>query len=148
MKKDCKLISGLPESKTKRKTRRFFSVSEKHAIINDYLTSGASKKSIWNKYTGCNDYHGSISQWMRSFGYGDINKKSSKFVLNHNYMKKHLNPDSNVDSFEVLQLKKRVADLEKQLQNAELKAIAFSTMVDIAERELKIPIRKKFNTKP
>jgi len=41
---------------------------------------------------------------MRSFGYGYINKKSSKFVLNHNYMKKHLNLDSNVDSFEVLHL--------------------------------------------
>ena len=36
----------------------------------------------------------------------------------------------------------------KQLQDAELKAIAFSTMVDIAEKELKIPIRKKYNTKP
>jgi hypothetical protein len=34
------------------------------------------------------------------------------------------------------------------LQDAELKAIAFSTMVDIAEKELKIPIRKKYNTKP
>jgi transposase len=36
----------------------------------------------------------------------------------------------------------------KQLRDAELKAIAFSTMVDIAEKEFKIPIRKKLNTKP
>ena len=50
--------------------------------------------------------------------------------------------------FETLQLKKRIKDLEAQLQDAEMKAIAFSTMVDIAEREFKIPIRKKFNTKP
>ena len=42
----------------------------------------------------------------------------------------------------------RIAELEKQLKDAELKAIAFSTMVDIAEKEFKIPIRKKFNTKP
>jgi CheY-like chemotaxis protein len=34
------------------------------------------------------------------------------------------------------------------MQDAELKAIAFSTMVDIAEKEFKIPIRKKLNTKP
>jgi len=46
MKKNCKLISELPESKTKRETQRFFSVSEKHAIINDYLTSGASNRFI------------------------------------------------------------------------------------------------------
>jgi len=52
------------------------------------------------------------------------------------------------DTFENLQLKKRIAELEKQLKSAELKAIAFSTMVDIAEKEFKIPIRKKLNTKP
>jgi hypothetical protein len=46
------------------------------------------------------------------------------------------------------QLQQKIAALEKQLQDAELKAIAFSTMVDIAEKELKIPIRKKYNTKP
>ncbi|MBL0333033.1 MAG: hypothetical protein IPP65_09435 [Chlorobi bacterium] len=32
--------------------------------------------------------------------------------------------------------------MEKQLKDAELKAIAFSTMVDIAEKEFNIPIRK------
>jgi hypothetical protein len=44
--------------------------------------------------------------------------------------------------FEKLQLQKRISELEKQVQLAEMKAIAFSTMVDIAEREFKIPIRK------
>lgn len=52
------------------------------------------------------------------------------------------------ESFENLQLKKRIAELEKQLKDAELKAIAFPTMVDIAEKEFKIPIRKKLNAKP
>jgi len=56
------------------------------------------------------------------------------------------NQDS--ESFEFLQLKKRIEELEKQLQDAEMKAIAFSTMVDIAERQFNIPIRKKVNTKP
>jgi transposase len=52
------------------------------------------------------------------------------------------------ESFETLLLQKRIVELEKQLKDAELKAIAFSTMVDIAEKEFNIPIRKKFNTKP
>ena len=63
-----------------------------------------------------------------------------------------IKPDKQIntldESFENLQLKKRITELEKQLKDAELKAIAFSTMVDIAEKEFKIPIRKKFNTKP
>jgi cell division septum initiation protein DivIVA len=53
-----------------------------------------------------------------------------------------------IDSFENLQLKKRIEELEAQLKDAEMKSIAFSTMVDIAEKEFNIPIRKKFNTKP
>ena len=53
-----------------------------------------------------------------------------------------------IEDFEVLQMKKRIAELENQLKDAEMKAIAFSTMVDIAEKEFNIPIRKKYNTKP
>lgn len=29
-----------------------------------------------------------------------------------------------------------------------MKTVAFSTMVDIAEKEFNVPIRKKYNTKP
>lgn len=61
--------------------------------------------------------------------------------------KKKQQPEGS-DDFETLKLKKRIAELEKQLQTAEMKAIAFSTMVDIAEKEFNIPIRKKHNTKP
>jgi hypothetical protein len=50
--------------------------------------------------------------------------------------------------FESLQLKKRIAELEEQVKQAEMKAIAFSTMVDLAEKEFNISIRKKYNTKP
>ena len=51
------------------------------------------------------------------------------------------------DDFETLQLKKRIAILEKKLKDADMKAIAYSTMLDIAEKEFNIPIRKKYNTK-
>lgn len=51
------------------------------------------------------------------------------------------------NDLETLQLKKRIAELEKQLQTAEMKAIAYSTMLDIAEKEFNIPIRKKDSTK-
>lgn len=57
-------------------------------------------------------------------------------------------PDIIFDDFEKLQLKKRIDELEKKLKDAEMKAIAYSTMVDVAEKEFNIPIRKKYNTKP
>jgi ABC-type phosphate transport system auxiliary subunit len=63
-------------------------------------------------------------------------------------MKKKDKSNMESDSFETLQLKKRILELENQLKDAEMKAIAFSTMVDIAEKQFNIPIRKKVNTKP
>jgi hypothetical protein len=50
--------------------------------------------------------------------------------------------------FELEKLKNRISELEDKLRSSEMKAIAFSTMVDVAEKEFNIPIRKKLNTKP
>lgn len=41
----------------------------------------------------------------------------------------------------------KIKQLERSLEDAELKAEGYSRMIDIAERELKISIRKKYNTK-
>lgn len=43
----------------------------------------------------------------------------------------------------VLLLEKQKKELEKQIQTADKKAIFFDMMIDIAEEEFKIPIRKK-----
>ncbi|MBC9813065.1 hypothetical protein H9Y05_11355 [Crocinitomicaceae bacterium CZZ-1] len=45
------------------------------------------------------------------------------------------------------ELKERINQLEKALLNSELRATAYETMIEIAEKELKINIRKKSNTK-
>jgi len=42
---------------------------------------------------------------------------------------------------------KRMKELEKQLEDAQMKNIALETMIDIAEEQLKIVIRKKSGTK-
>jgi hypothetical protein len=42
---------------------------------------------------------------------------------------------------------KRMKELEKQLENAQMKNIALETMIDIAEEQLKIVIRKKSGPK-
>jgi transposase len=41
------------------------------------------------------------------------------------------------------ELQKRVKALEKQLQDAAIKNIALETLVDVAEKQFNIPIRKK-----
>jgi len=86
---------------------------------------------------------------MRDFGYDTgIKTRRPNFASKSIDMKKNITQDKATEIFENLQLKKRVEELEKQLKDAELRAIAYSTMVDFAEKEFNIPIRKKLNTKP
>ena len=49
----------------------------------------------------------------------------------------------NVLGFENLQLKKHVLELEKQLKESEMKGITYQTLIEIAERELNVNIKKK-----
>lgn len=123
----------------------YFSDHEKKLIIEDYLSGNETKQSVYSRYTGYPSENGKLNMWMRKLGIED------KFVKNTNFdsmPKRKKDVEVGSDEFETLKLKKRIEELEKQLQTAEMKAIAFSTMVDVAEKEFNIPIRKKHNTKP
>lgn len=149
MDKKSKLISGLKGQKIVKKPNKYFTDAEKHQIIQEMLETDCTKRKIWKKYTGHEEEHGQLLRWMRKLGYDDsIPARRSNFVSNPVQMKKKKANEESPDSFENLQLKKRIEELEKRLKDAEMKAIAFSTMVDIAENEFNIPIRKKCNTKP
>jgi hypothetical protein len=143
MEESSKVISGLRNGSS-------FTISERHQIIQEMLLSQCSKREIWNKYTGQTEEHGCLLKWMRQLGYStELSARRYTFDENTRLMpKKKITSTLAEESFEILQLKKRIYELENQLKDAEMKAIAFSTMVDIAEKEYKIPIRKKLNTKP
>lgn len=136
-----------------QKSGKYYTIEEKHKIIHELISTNSTKTEIWKKYTGKED-HGHLLRWMKALGYSTEIKTRRRNIVSNSYLlaQKKNNPDKPVSneniSFENLRLKNRIADLEKQLKDAELKAIAFSTMVDIAEKEFKIPIRKKFTTKP
>ncbi|MDR1739462.1 MAG: hypothetical protein LBR45_01720 [Bacteroidales bacterium] len=151
MKKQSKHISGQQVPNSNPFPKRDFTDLEKHQIIQEYYNSGKTKQEIWEKYTGCNEEHGRLLRWMRQLGYEiSPQKKRLTFVSSNVPYMKNNNAYKNIstdDSFEILQLKKRISELESQLKDSEMKAITFSTMVDIAEREFNISIRKKYNTK-
>ena len=140
--------------KNNLKTYHFrFTEAEKHQIIQEMLSTQATKQDIWKKYTGRDHEHGKIINWMRQLGYdSEISIRRFNFEPNLKSMgqkkSERIDKQSDKENNEHIELKRRIVDLEKQLKEAELKAIAYSTMIDIAEKELKIPIRKKFNTKP
>ena len=135
MKKYQKLQRPLKEGKS-------FTLAERELIVQEYLKSGLSKQKIWQKYTGQINENGQLLRWIRQLGYPDI--KSKKKAIIESMPAKNQDPSD----FENLQLQKRIAELEEELKEAKLKAIAYSTMVDIAEKEFNIAIRKKYSTKP
>jgi hypothetical protein len=136
-----------------KKAGKYFSVEDQHKIIQEMISNGCTKREIWKKYTGQDEEHGQLLRWMKKLGYSSYRpRKRANLEKENNSMSRKKaekqeseSPESN---FEILQLQKRIFELERQLKEAEMKAIAYSTMVDIAEKEFKIPIRKKFNTKP
>lgn len=148
----------MKQKKIIQKSRKYFSETEKHAIIQEFIETRCSKSEIWEKYTGNNREHGHLLNWMRQLGYNAVIKSRRPNIVTkiramakqkqkHKLQNEVSNTNEDTD-FDMLQLKKRVEELESQLKEAEMKAVAFSTMVDIAEKEFKIPIRKKFNSKP
>ena len=125
------------------KQGREFSIESRKKIVEDYLRSGKTKREIWKKYTGQEEEHGQLLKWMRQMGY-DIPKKWNKIAIQTT---QDMAKSKNQYSVENSQLKEKIAELEKALINSELRSTAYETMIEIAEKELKINIRKKSNTK-
>jgi len=136
-----------------KKAGKHFSVEDQHKIIQEMISSGCTKRAIWNKYTGQVKERGQLLRWMNRLGYGSYRPKKKAILteqitqMSKKRIVKQLTKASE-SNYETLHLQKRIFELEKQLKDAELKTIAYSTMVDIAEKEFKIPIQKKRNTKP
>ena len=143
-----KLISGLRIFHNGG-SRLFFTEDEKHMIIQEYFSSGKTKREIWERYTGQHQERGHLLRWMRQLGYSEnISIRKHNLALNMIDMPKENKKENRSESFENLELKRKIEKLERQLKDAEMKALAYSTMIDIAEKELKISIKKKHNTKP
>jgi len=151
MDEKSKQISGLEAVKIIQKANKYFSEPEKHFIIKELLSTGCTKAQIWEKYTGQLEEHGQLLRWMRELGYDtSIKTRRPNFDTKTTVMtpkKSKKETKTGFDAFETLQLKKRIIELEKKLKDDDMKAIAYSTMVDIAEKEFNIPIKKKYNTK-
>ena len=127
-----------------------FTDSDKHHIIQEYLITGCTKREIWKKYTGHEFEHGHLLNWMNKLGYTITTEvKAPNFIVENDITmpKKKQSKVNHTEGLDTFQLKKKIAELESKLIDSEMKVVLFSTMVDIAEKEFNIPIRKKYNTK-
>ena len=106
-------------------------------IVHEYLESDISYRELKIKYgfSGNN----SILYWMRKFGISYPDKQQVK--INQAMAKETKRTPRERE------LEQKVKELEKDLEFEKLRTLALDTRIDIAERELNIPIRKKSGAK-
>lgn len=122
-----------------------YSEAFRRVVIEDYLRSGCSKMSIQRKH-GIR-FKSAIVTWMKQLGYSDTHKKVSILEASNQLelAKKYTSPQS--DSTDAKALAKRIKELERQLEDEKLRTEMLNMIIDIAETDYKLPIRKKPDTK-
>jgi len=125
-----------------RSTESKFSEEVKLKSVKMYLLEGVPKVKIirWAGVT-----FGGLDKWINKYG---------ERILSENYPQEI---DSLVSSELVMSqtkskdpedLHRQIQELQKQLERANLKVSLLETMIDIAENDLHIPIRKKSGSQP
>lgn len=116
----------------------------KEKVVNEYLVTGCTKMFLIRKYNI--QFKSAIQTWMRTLGYKDPQQglQLPKFgeIIFPSLQKKLKTTDKNVAN-----LQKKIQELEHQLEDEKLRSEAYARVIEKAEQELKIPIRKKPNTK-
>jgi len=120
---------------SERRECHFYPESLKLAVVREYESTNVSKAYLKRKY-GVSGIT-LINYWLKRYAKNAY--LSSKFKV--------MAPEPSEDTPEVHKLKQRIRQLERELEDAKLLSEAYSLMIKKAEEELKIPIRKKFNTK-
>lgn len=134
------------EKKERAKSRpgMYFSTEQKHTIIKAFLGGGKSKQAIWKEFTGTHRECGKILKFMRQLGYIDTSVKRKPISF---YMKDKPVNSKPVEVAEKDERDAEIRQLKLQLEDSQIREQAYLVMIELAERELKICIRKKSFTK-
>ncbi len=127
-------MEALKHNEVKR-TQKDYSLSFKHQVVKEVELGELSIQGALRKY-GIQS-HGTVLNWIRKYGIFD-RELQVKFTMDKSPEQKLMELEAKVRLLE-----RQKQSLEKQLKFQQDKAIMFDMMIDIAEKELNIPIRKK-----
>lgn len=116
----------------------------KHAVIKEYLAGGIGHKALLRKYDI--RINGGIVRWMRRLGYAEVPVKDG-YLPSAKPLSLSLKKTNKATSADALSQEQRIKDLERLLEDEQLRSEMYRRMIEIAERDLNIPIRKKPDTK-
>ncbi len=121
--------------------RNLYSLELQHSICKEHIEDGVKLADLVRKYNLTS--HSLIHDWLRKLGYvpGKNRRSQVLYIGLENYSS--VNKDSDKTKAELLE----ITALKKELEDAKLLAEGYRRIIEIAEHELKIPIKKKLNTK-
>lgn len=122
--------------------RRHYPLDFKHAVIKEYLAGGIGHKALLRKYDI--RINSGIVRWMRQLGYAEAPVKDGYLRKSLSLPPKKTNKERPSDT---LSQEQRIRELERLLEDEQLRSEAYRRIIDKAEKELHIPIRKKSDTK-
>jgi transposase-like protein len=124
--------------------RTFYSLELKHQICKDHVENGLSLRGCVKKYNL--SHHSLVYDWLRQLGYiPGINRRTrSAYIGVENFQPLTHKPKKNQP---LTPDQEKIEFFKKELEDAKLLAEGYRRMIEIAESELKIPIRKKPNTR-
>ena|ERR1700761_2280561 len=124
--------------------RRHYPLEFKHAVIKEYLTGVIGHQALLRKYDI--RINGGIVRWMRRLGYAEVPLKGGYLPLAKplSLSAKKTNKDVPLNA---LSQEQRIKELERLLEDEQLRSEMYKRMIEIAERDLNIPIQKKPDTK-
>ena len=120
-----------------KRTQKDYSMSFKLEVLKEIERGEISIKGAKRKY-GIQGGH-TIVTWLRKYGTFDWENQTPSNMPKTKELK-ILELEQKIKLLE-----KQKAYLEKQVENADKKSIFFDMMIDMAEKEFKIPIRKNYS---
>ena len=121
--------------------RNLYTLELQHQICKEHVDEGIKLADLVRKYKLTS--HSLIHDWLRKLGYlpGRNRRSRVMYIGLENYSSVDKKTDKTKTELS------EIASLKKELEDAKLLAEGYRRIIEIAEKELKIPIRKKPNTK-
>jgi transposase len=127
--------------KLRRRPKVHYSEEFKRQIVEEYFSTGVSKDFLQHKY----DIRAKsgILRWIRSLGYLRVKEKvgnlglTNSMILAKSIKKEPAPQDAQAE----------ITRLKRALEDERLRSQLYLRMIEIAEQEYHIPIRKKSGTK-
>jgi len=125
------------------KYRNRYTEEFKHQLCREYLSGKYTKTELQEKYAIKGKSR--LLSWLRELGYMEYIRENEIKIMKH-YKRKYKIKKTKI-SKQPERSPEQIEHLENALWDAQLQVAAYGKMIEIAEQEYKIKIRKNLSTK-